>query len=335
MYCIKPNPIKRNKCVSITTCLIVAIFTLILTSCSVPQTVRYSKTVAKAPKVKNDKNKDNSKLEDELYFSETSKEATEKSIENFEKLLLSSKEAQNNTTDGVTGGEPNKAPQKKRIPTLREQMTALNSEQQTMRNDLANIKSDINDIRSSVNEIKTAVYGINDIVTGKVEKPKNTTKVKKTSIAKAKTPTKRNHPKMVKTNILLPNEKAEKMVKKDVKSDFTLGEEYYNNKNYQKATTYLTKVIRKDRNSAIAGKAHYYLGKMNYEQKSYNQAIAHLKKALTIKGSGYKDDSQALLAEAYIRSGNNPLAKEAYKSLITEYPTSKFVPKARKMLQQL
>ncbi len=334
MYTKRQNPAKSKLETIMTKSLIITIFVALLASCSVPQTVRYTKTTAHPQKKK--KEIISKKADDELYLPETKREDTDKSIENFEEMLMKGKRTQ--TTD-VTS-RSNAPVERKRIPTLREQMVTLGNNQVAMRNEMQTMKDDMNDIRKSVNEIKKAVYGINDIVMHN-KKSLPTPKNEKKHI------TKTNHPNVVKTNILLPNEKSKtpttgldiaqqkQEAKKQAKSDFQLGKEYYENRNIKKATTFLTKVIRKNRNSPEAGEAHYLLGKMNYEQKNYNQSISHLKRAMTVKGSGYKDNAQALLAEAYIRSGNNNMAKDAYKTLIANYPQSKYVGKARKMLQQL
>lgn len=336
MYRIGQIPTRLKMRSNITGCLIFALIIVTLSSCTVPQTVRYSKTADKGRPVHASVKSPVS--ENETYRNDEQNDNTDKSIKSFEQLLEQAKSEEINTDD--SGDQPAKTGEE-RIPSLREQMATLQGNQDRIGSDVRELKAEISEIKSSVDEIKTAVYGLNNIVRAENAKPAEKPAPKKVE------PVKKEHPKAVKSNVLLSNEKAEvvqnntpappapKATQESVKNDFTLGEQFYNSRDYNNAVTHLTKVIRRDRNSARAGKAHYYLGKINYEKKNYNQAISHLKRALTVRGNDYKDNSQALLAEAYIRSGNNSLAKEAYRSLIADFPTSKYVPKARKMLQQL
>jgi len=325
-------------------CLIIASTALLLSSaCTTPKTVRYTKKLKSEDKssVKVEEKADN-----ELYLSNAN-DVESKKIQEFERLLGQAKSRKKTDAptpskteyeyDQIKAGENQTIEQKKRrLPTLREQVVEMNKKTGSIEGRIDNIEKDVTDIKRSVNDIKTAIIRYNS--DKNVASNYNQTKPKlKPSIETPKKPT---VTKLVsqeeKNNVQVDSPKVENnpiTVSND--NDFVNGEKHFNNNEFSKATPFLTKVIRKQRSGNEAGKAHYYLGKINYEQKNYNQAISHLKRALTITGIGYKDNAQALLAESYIRSGNPQMAKQAYQSLIEKYPQSKYVPKARKMLQQL
>lgn len=331
-------------------CLIIASTALLLSSaCTTPKTVRYTKKLKGEDKTSV---KVEDKADDELYLTNAN-DAESKKIQEFERLLGQAKSRKKTDVptpskteyeyeyDQIKAGENQTIEQKKRrLPTLREQVVDMNKKTGSIEGRIDNIEKDVTDIKRSVNDIKTAIirYNSDKNVASNYNptKPKLKPKLKPS----IETPKKPTVTKLVsqeeKNNVPIDSPKVENnQITVSNDNDFVNGEKHFNNNEFSKATTFLTMVIRKQRSGNEAGKAHYYLGKINYEQKNYNQAISHLKRALTITGIGYKDNAQALLAESYIRSGNPQMAKQAYQSLIEKYPQSKYVPKARKMLQQL
>ena len=174
MYTKRQNPAKSKMGTIMAKCLIITVFVTLLASCSVPQTVRYSKTQARSPKEKKESlAKKAKKIDDELYIPESGKKATDKSIKEFEQLLLKGK-----NTPKTDVAQDTEAPvERKRIPTLREQMLTLGDNQVAIRREMETMKSDMNDIRQSVDEIKKAVYGINDIVQGNLKAAPITKKI--------------------------------------------------------------------------------------------------------------------------------------------------------------
>lgn len=111
--------------------------------------------------------------------------------------------------------------------------------------------------------------------------------------------------------------------------------EDYNSKNYNSAIKKLTDIIKTEKGIVAQTQSNYWLGESFYAIKQYLEAVRYYK-FVAEKGSGeMKDNAQVMIAECYIRSGEIPKAKLAFEALIEKYPGSEFVPKARKMLQQL
>lgn len=316
---------------NINTCIIITAVALLASSCTPPKTVRYTKKHKNIGK-QISQNKQSPKNYNTREIDK---------LKDFENLLVESKKTNSPKNvpvetqyEEIKTGD-NTQQEERVLPTLREQVAAMKKKHGSINSRFKNMETDIKQLKHTVNDIKMAIIKMNR------DKNYTQTQTKTSNLAASTKPINKKQNK----STLLPKEKTKiistglnKTINNTstiVTDDFTLGENNFKKKNYDEALPFLTKVIRKDRNGKNAGKAHYYLGKINYEKKNYNQAVSHLKRSLTIKGTGYKDNAQALLAEAYIRSGSTDLAIAAYKSLINNYPSSKYIPKARKMLQQL
>jgi TolA-binding protein len=77
------------------------------------------------------------------------------------------------------------------------------------------------------------------------------------------------------------------------------------------------------------------LGESHYGIKQYAKAIEYFIKVLESPEFSDKENAKVMIAESQIRNGETNSAKQTFKQLIADYPESKFVPRARKMLQKL
>ncbi len=80
---------------------------------------------------------------------------------------------------------------------------------------------------------------------------------------------------------------------------------------------------------------NYWIGEAHYHSQNFSKAAEYYKKTIGIKNSPYADNAQIMMAESLLRLGNAEQARTYYQTLINEHPDSEFLPKARKMLQQL
>jgi TolA-binding protein len=107
------------------------------------------------------------------------------------------------------------------------------------------------------------------------------------------------------------------------------------NKDFSSAVDELTSLIQKEKKPDQLATYQYWLGESYFGLKDYNKALQHYNTVLKTPGSTMKDEAQAMTAEILIRSGQVAEAKKAYQALIDKYPGSQFIPRAKKMLQQL
>ncbi len=85
----------------------------------------------------------------------------------------------------------------------------------------------------------------------------------------------------------------------------------------------------------LADNCHYWMGESYYGMRKYQDAVDQFKKVLEYKRSDKKDGAQLMLANTYAAMGDKAGAREAYNTLISTYPTSPLVAKAKEKLARL
>lgn len=118
------------------------------------------------------------------------------------------------------------------------------------------------------------------------------------------------------------------------KDQFEAGINFFNAGKYSLAIKTLKDVDIND-NSDLYNPVNYYVAKSYFENKDYPNTLNHLENVIRSKTGNYKPEAQILMAETYIISGKANMAKEIYRSFVSNYPTNKHTPEARKMLQKL
>lgn len=89
--------------------------------------------------------------------------------------------------------------------------------------------------------------------------------------------------------------------------------------------------IRED----LADNCHYWIGESYYGLRKYKEAIDHFKMVLDSKKSEKKSAAQLMIGNASLAMGDKEAAKEAYNTLVTSYPVSSLVEKAKEKLAKL
>lgn len=228
----------------------------------------------------------------------------------------------------------------RKIPTLREQMKIFTDKQDATDEKVQLLQSDVNDIKLELSQIKQAIIELepND----KHNYTKGSPEVQK--------------PVKVKTNksVILPDEKQSKVEKKTEKkpetkpqitqetkiisttsSDLDSGKTAFETGKFKDAINILENAIANESSIEKLSESHFYLGESYFATEQFQKAIKNYKRVIEIEKAKRKDKAQSQIAESYIKTGNINEAKVAYSDLITMFPKSQFVPKAKKMLQQL
>ena len=97
----------------------------------------------------------------------------------------------------------------------------------------------------------------------------------------------------------------------------------------------MNKISETDKNPVTQSQCNYLFGEAYFGIGQYDKAVNYFSKVVSSSKASRKDEAQNMIAESLIRSGQIPQAKEAFKSLIAQFPKSDYIPKAKKMLQQL
>jgi TolA-binding protein len=104
---------------------------------------------------------------------------------------------------------------------------------------------------------------------------------------------------------------------------------------YSKAIELLNKNLASENNPTKVIDTYYWLGESYYGLKKYDQAVENLNKVIKQKSHSKQSNAQILVAECLTKKGDYAEAKKAFQSFISKYPQSDYVPRAKKMIQQL
>ncbi len=109
----------------------------------------------------------------------------------------------------------------------------------------------------------------------------------------------------------------------------------YNNRHYREAIRKFQALIQENPNNSLSDNCQYWIGECYYSLGKYNQALVEFQKVFTFPNSNKEDDAQLKIGMTYLRLGDKARAKEAFKTLIENYPKSEYVPIAKRYLNQL
>ncbi len=106
-------------------------------------------------------------------------------------------------------------------------------------------------------------------------------------------------------------------------------------KNYNQAISNLNSLLVTEKDGQTIITCNYWLGEAHFGTKEWNKSLQYFQQVLNSKDSQYKDNAQAMIAEIHCRAGQINEARQAFSELIEKYPSSQYIPRARRMLQQL
>jgi tol-pal system protein YbgF len=94
-------------------------------------------------------------------------------------------------------------------------------------------------------------------------------------------------------------------------------------------------VLKGNASDEIADNCHYWMGESYYGMRKYKDAIEQFQTVLEFKKSDKRDDAQMMLGNARWAMGDKAGAREAYNTLLTAYPLSPLVAKAKEKLARI
>ena len=262
------------------------------------------------------------------------------------------------------------SPSKRKILTLREEMQRFEDRQTLTDNKIDSVAKELSTVKTEVEILKNSVSGTyepnstakpgisqkirhetNEILSDEVavkspakpqpKQPTNHNKLNENT--PKKTIFRKEEPKD--EEIIKPDEKPKKQAeptKTDTATKPTKPGSLYHSamnmiskKQYDEAIGLLSEVIKSEKNPETLANSYYWLGESNFGTGRFDQAIFYFQKVNTFKNSTKLDDSQLMIAESYQRLGRNDEARKAFQKLVDYFPTSEYVPRAKKMLQRL
>ncbi len=109
----------------------------------------------------------------------------------------------------------------------------------------------------------------------------------------------------------------------------------YRKRNYQGAIEQFTALLNSGVSDNLADNCHYWIGESYYGLRNYREAIQAFERVLNIDGADKADDAQFMIGSSYAALGEKNAAKEAYQKLITLYPKSPLVNRAKSRMNAL
>ncbi|HUI08701.1 MAG TPA: tetratricopeptide repeat protein [Bacteroidota bacterium] len=111
-----------------------------------------------------------------------------------------------------------------------------------------------------------------------------------------------------------------------------LGE--FKKKNFQEAVNQFEAIINAG-GDKLVDNCHYWEGESYYGMKKYDDAIKQFETVLGYSGSGKRPYAQLMIGNSYMAMGDKSSAKDAYSKLVSTYPASSLVEKAKEKLSKL
>jgi tol-pal system protein YbgF len=109
----------------------------------------------------------------------------------------------------------------------------------------------------------------------------------------------------------------------------------YRRGDYVEAEKQFEELLSRGVSADLVGNCHYWIGQSFYDRKKYKEAIPHFQTVIDLTVSKKKPDAYLMLGNCHFSLGNSAAAKDAYTRLITAYPTSPYVKKAKDRLARI
>lgn len=109
----------------------------------------------------------------------------------------------------------------------------------------------------------------------------------------------------------------------------------YNNRNYKLAIQLFEELLARNAAASLSDNCRYWIGESYYGLGNYNQAIIEFTKVFSFNKSNKMDDAQLKLGLCYWKLGDRERARQEFDRLISDYPDSEYVEKAKQFISRL
>lgn len=104
---------------------------------------------------------------------------------------------------------------------------------------------------------------------------------------------------------------------------------------YIEAGYMFRKLIESDRSHKLADNCQYWLGECYYALKQFENSIAEFEKVFAFPQSNKSDAAQLKIGLSWLQLEKFPEAREQLIRLLSTFPDSEYVPRARDVLDQI
>ncbi|MCX6639444.1 MAG: tetratricopeptide repeat protein [bacterium] len=118
-------------------------------------------------------------------------------------------------------------------------------------------------------------------------------------------------------------------------ADYDKARGLFEKKSFKQAEAIYTALLQSEPDHKLASNCQYWLGECYYGQKQYETALAEFQRVFTYAKAPKADAAQLKIAVCYMQLKKYEEAREELNRLLSAYPSSEYVPRARALLDQL
>jgi TolA-binding protein len=109
----------------------------------------------------------------------------------------------------------------------------------------------------------------------------------------------------------------------------------FNARDYEGAIAGYEALLNAGIEEGLADNCRYWIGESHYGLRQYSEALKNFQMVSEFKRSGKKADAVFMIGNCQSALGNKAAAKEAYEKVVSDFPTSPLVEKARAKLSKM
>lgn len=109
----------------------------------------------------------------------------------------------------------------------------------------------------------------------------------------------------------------------------------FNARDYQGAIADFRALLDSGIEATLADNCHYWIGESYYGMRQYGEALQSFQGVTGLARSGKKADATMMIGNCQLALGNKTAAKEAFQKVVSDFPTSPLVEKAKAKLAKM
>lgn len=121
----------------------------------------------------------------------------------------------------------------------------------------------------------------------------------------------------------------------DPKASYQAALQDYRDRKYDQALGGFTEILLMSPESDLADNAQYWIGECYYGLDNFQQALAEFQKVFSYPGTEKGDDAQLKIGFCYFKLGDKDQALREFNRLLTDYPDSEYVARAKAKIELL
>ncbi|TKJ42424.1 hypothetical protein CEE37_01715 [candidate division LCP-89 bacterium B3_LCP] len=215
----------------------------------------------------------------------------------------------------------------KKITTLEEQVAVENARNASLHAEIETVKSDLNRAES-INQTLLEEVKAKEQAIAEQEEVISDLRFQNLELKAAKEEA------ITAQKAAKPSPKRETL-SGNFQNDYDRGLQKFREKWYMEAAAIFKQLLRQNPNHQLADNSQYWLGECYYAMKQYENALAEFEKVFTFPGSNKADVAQLKIGLCWKQLGKYPEAREQLIRLLSSYPDSEYVSRARDILDQI